>query len=253
MAAERTPVGREETQIGRIEELMATPERRVKRKGERAIVIRSSGAIEDDWVIENFDPETGAAVVSKRDERGKLLKKEIPREEFLATNFYRSEEMLGMIDSERRKIASRTIFSEKAFKRQERDLRVLDDIKESFARGDIGPMRKYFAEKMRELEARFRDEGRVLKERRRELLTQIEKLEKELAELERNYAFARSLSEQQKISAEIGVARNVLNPARLEFESITQKLELGHKELDDARSFVSILDQEIERRSKIAA
>ena len=52
-----TPVGREESQIGRIEDLMATPERQVKKAGERAVVRRSSGDIEADWIIEKFDPE----------------------------------------------------------------------------------------------------------------------------------------------------------------------------------------------------
>jgi len=250
---EFTPVGREETQIGKIEELMATPERRVKRKGERAVVVRSSGEIEDDWIIENFDPETGAAIVSKRDERGKFLRKEIPREEFLAANFFRSEEMIGALNSERKKIAGRTIFSEKALKMQERDPRAIDDIKESFARGDIGPMREYFARQMKELEARFKDEDKAMQERRRELLAQIEELEKELVELEKQYAFSRVLKERQVIGAKMGSVKNVLNIARQEFELITQKLRLGHKELDDVRNFVSILDQEFERRRTKAA
>ncbi len=160
MAVERTPVGPEETQIGRIEELMVTPERRVKRKGERAVVVRSSGAIEDDWIIEEFNPESGAAVVSKRNEDGRLLRKEIPREEFLAANFHRSEEMLGFIDSERQKIASRTIFGEKARETQERDLERLNNIKKFFAKGDILPMRDYFGKKCKNWNLDFEERTR---------------------------------------------------------------------------------------------
>ncbi len=92
-----------------------------------------------------------------------------------------------------------------------------------------------------------------MRERRKELLNQIEKLERELAELERDYALARNLEKRRATSAKMGLVSNILNPARKEFESITQKLRLGHKELDDVRGFVNILDQEIERKGRKAA
>lgn len=251
--AEHIPVGREETQIGNIEELMATPERRIKRRGETAVVVRSSGQIESDWIIEKFDPETGAAIVSKRDEKGKLLRKEISREEFLATNFPRSEEMVGAIDREKKRFLGMAVFNEKTRKRQEKDIEVMQDIKDAFAAGDIGPMRDYFVRQMKEMEKRFSQEDNLQHDEMRELTVETEDANKELVDLNKRFIFARSAEEKRRISDAMISVRNRLGPALKKREDIQQKLRLGHHELNEVMQFVSILDQEIERKEKKAA
>jgi DNA repair exonuclease SbcCD ATPase subunit len=242
-----TPAGRDESRIGKIEDLIATPERRVKKSGENAVVVRSSGKIESDWIIEKFDPETGVASVSKRDKEGKLLMKEIPRKDFLAVNFPRSDEMFYTLERGREKGLGKAMSKE-----SEKDLQRIAEAKKAFAGGDIGPMRNYFAEQMRVLEKRYKEEDNLQRKDREKAVKAIGKIEKDLAKVERNRLESRG-SERDADDLTIIHLREDLQDAKTRFEDASRRLEGGHDDLNNLREFVAILDQEFDKRSARAA
>ncbi|MBU1146651.1 hypothetical protein KKD80_03850 [Patescibacteria group bacterium] len=242
----KTPVGRAESQIGKIEELMATPERRIKKQGENAIVIRSSGEIEGDWVIEGFNPETGDAIVSKKDKRGNLLKKTIPREEYLSLNFLGSDEMLSSIERDRQKNLDKDMSG-----RAKKELQRAVEAKHAFARGDIAAVRRYFVEQARDLEKRYSEDDDTQRDIRKKVLKEIEKIEKDLVKTQRHRVDSRGSERDADDLAVINLQQD-LGDAKKRFEEANLRLGAGHADLDRLRGFVSILDQEIERRKKAA-
>jgi hypothetical protein len=250
MAVNRTPVGPEGTQIGSIEELMAMPERRVKRQGERAVIVRSSGAIEADWIIEKFDPETGVATVSKRDERGHLLKKEIPREEFLATNFFKSEEMVGALNKEQKRI---NMMGFQGLRRGQetrvKEMARLEKIRESFRAGDLGPMRDFFAEPLARLEGEARAAEKAREDDRRRLIKEMRDQDQYLVKLEGRLAIEKDSSQRWLLGDEIARAKDWKTSLMLKFEELKNPLP-SSPEFDRLRWFVEILDQETETRRK---
>lgn len=247
-----TPVGREESQLGRIEDLMATPERKVKKIGERAIVARSSGAVEADWVIEKFDPETGAATVSKRDEKGRVLRKEIPREDFLAVNFPGSEEMFFALENERAKISSKAAFSESSRKAIDKEAQGVLETKRAFIEGDIETVRGHFIELAKKLEKRYEGEDEVQRDTRGKALKEMEKAEKTLAKLERHRLGSKG-SERDADDLAIIHAKEDLQGAKMRFEDASRRIGAGHRDLDKLREFVDTLDREIKKRGERAA
>lgn len=238
----RTPVGREESQIGKMEDLMATPERKIKRQGEKAIIVRSSGEIEGDWVIEGFNPETGDAIVSKKDKRGNLLKKMIPREEYLNLNFPRSDEMFSNIEGDRQKNLSG---------RARKELQYVVEAKHAFARGDVAAVRKYFIEQVRNLEKRYSEDDDTQRDIRKKVLREIEKIEKDLVKTQRHRMESRGSERDADDLAIIGLQED-LRGAKKRFEEANPRLGAGHLDVDRLRGFIVILDQEIERRKKAA-
>lgn len=247
-----TPVGRNESQIGNIEELMATPERKVKRTGETAVVQRSSGEIETDWVIGNFDPETGAVTVSKADARGRVMTKGIPRDEYLKMNFPRSDEMFYALEDERKKISSKAAFSESSRKAIVKEQGEFLEVKNAFAEGDIETVRKHFAGRIKRLEKQYEGEDEVQKDARARALKEIEKIEKTLAKLERHRIDARG-SKRDADELALIHAKEDLAGARIRFEDANRRLGAGHLDLNRLREFVATLDQEMEKRGRQAA
>jgi len=247
-----TPVGRDESQIGRIEDLMATPERKVKRVGEKAVVRRSSGEIEADWVIEKFDPETGAVTVGKADARGRVMTKEIPREEYFNMNFPRSDEMFYALEDERKKISSKAAFSESSRKAIDKELQGILEVKGAFAEGDTETVRSHFVELTKKLEKRYEGEDETQRDARERALKEMEKIEKLLAKLERHRLGSRG-SERDADDLAIINAKEDLQGAKMRFEDANRRLGAGHLDLNRLREFVSVLDHEIDKRGKRAA
>lgn len=247
-----TPVGHEESQIGRIEDLMATPERKVKRVGERAVVRRSSGEIEADWVIEKFDPETGAVTVGKADVRGRILTKEIPRDEYFKINFPKSDEMFFSLENERKKVSSRAAFNESSRKVIGKELEGLMEVKDAFTEGDVGTVRHHFVEQVKKFEKQYEGEDETQRRARERALKEMEKIEKTLAKLER-YRLGSRGSERDADDLAIINSKEDLQGAKTRFEDANRRLGAGHSDLDRLREFVVILDQEIEKRGERAA
>lgn len=242
-----TPAGKDETRIGKIEDLMATPERRGKMVGERAVVgVRdlASGKerIETDWVIDKFDTETGVVTVNKPDERGRLLEGKISRETFLAMNFPRSDEMFFELERMRQKNLDR---------KAEKELHRVVEVERAFARGDIATVRKYFSEQAKDLEKRYGEEDNGQKDARKKALKDMEKIEKDLAKIERHRIDARG-SERETDELSIIHSRQDLADAKKRFEEANLRLGAGHLDLNRLREFMAIIDQEIERRKKTA-
>lgn len=232
---------------------MATPERKVKRVGERAVVRRSSGGeIEADWVIEKFDPETGAVTVVKTDARGRAMRKELPREEYFNMNFQRSDEMFFAIDADRTRSMHNVISSKESRRAGVQEQEAIAEVKDALANGDIGTVRKYFAEQAKKLEKRYEGEDETQRGQRERALKEIEKVEKILAKLEKNRIGARG-SERDADDLAIIHSKEDLQGAKMRFEDANRRLGAGHPDLDRLRDFMVILDQEIEKRGERAA
>lgn len=247
-----TPVGRNETKIGKIEDLMATPERKVKIIGERAVVVvpteDGKRGVEADWIIKEFDTETGVVTVNKRDARGQLLEGKISREIFLMMNFPRSDEMFYALGRERQKSLD-NLNKDVSGKTAEKLRRIVDAIK-SFAGGDVGPMRGNFMEQIKTQKKRYDEEDDFQEKARKKALKDIEKIEKDLAKLER-HRLGSSGSGREADDLMIIESRRDWQEAKDRFDDANRRLGAGHADLDKLRGFVSTLDQEIERRKKV--
>ncbi len=240
----------EEAQIGRIEDLIAAPERRGKMVGERAVVVVPMGegkkGVETDWIIREFDTETGAVTLNKRDEKGNLLEGKISRETFLAMNFPRSDEMFFTLERERQKGLGKGMSEKSA-----RELEHIAEAKKAFAEGDIALVRRFFSEQVKNLEKRDSEEDEVQRDARKKALKEMERTERDLVKLERHRLGAKE-SEREADELMIIHSKQDLQDAKKRFEEANLRLGAGHADLDRLRGFISILDQEIERRKKAA-
>ena len=190
--------------------------------------------------------------MSKRDEKGKFLRKEIPREDFLATNFPRSEEMFFAIDTERTKSILKAAFNEGSRRALVKEQEAIAEVKDAFANGDVATVRKHFSEQAKKLEKRYEDEDEEQRKTRERALKEIGKAEKTLAQLERHRLGSRG-SERDADDLAIIHTREDLQNAKNRFEDAGRRLGAGHSDLDKLREFVTILDREIEKRGKRAA
>lgn len=231
---------------------MATPERKVRRVGETAVVRRSSGEIETNWVIGKFNPETGAVTVSKADARGRVMTKEIPRDEYFKMNFPRSDEMFHALEDERKKISSKAAFSETSRRAITKEQEEFLEVKNAFAEGDLETVRDHFASQAKKLEKQYEGEDETQRDARKRALKEIETIEKLLARLERHRIGAKGSEREADDLAKIH-AQEDLQGAKIRFEDANRRLGAGHFDLNRLREFVSVLDQEMEKRGKRAA
>jgi hypothetical protein len=190
--------------------------------------------------------------VSKRDEKGKLLRKEIPREDFLAVNFSGSEEMFFALEDERKKISSKAAFNESSRTAIKKELQGLLEVKDAFAEGDAEVVRGHFAELAKKLEKQCEGEDEAQRNSRERALKEIEKIEKVLAKLERHRLGTKG-SERDADDLAIINSKEDLQGAKMRFEDANRRLGAGHPDLNRLREFVAILDQRMEKRGRRAA
>jgi hypothetical protein len=239
------PVGPDQSQIGRIEDLMATPTREVRKVGERAVAIDPWGKIEADWIIERFNPETGAATVSRADTRGRIIRREIPRDEYLNMNFPRSDEMFYTLEDERKKIPNEAVSSGSPRRVIEKEQEYLLGVINAFAKGDMKTVREHFISRAKKLKKRYK-EDEVQRER---ALEEMEKIEKLLVKLEQHRLYSRG-SDRDADELAIIHAKEDLRGAKMRFEDANRRLGAGHFDLERLLEFISTLDQEIEKRGR---
>lgn len=245
----------------------------VKRIGDRAVVARTlkpgekHSRVEADWTISRFDPETGSVIVTK-EESGKLISKEILREQFRATNFEQSEDMVDAINQDIRAERSKVLFGDQeVLKKREQDIDRLAGILDSFARGDMVPVREYFRGKLFNAATQFpggekakslEDVSRLVKKDQETKLTRLEETKSKVFEAEQILINLRraqipenDAKAKRELSLRIQDATTELALKKIEFNRANEDLQRGYPDIAKFMRFIKILDRQVKKKRKV--